>query len=180
MKNIRVLIKDDRNFYLSANILKQLLYKICKNKKYYIYMCLKYARLCGFYRHKTGLINKMRYFFCLRKKNIAEIHANMEFDCSNFGRHLLIYHKNVVVNPNAKIGEDVKFHGNNCIGNKVIDSKAPIIGNFVDIGFGATIIGDVYIADNIIIGANSVVTKSFYEKNIIIAGNPARKIKERS
>ena len=70
------------------------------------------------------------------------------------------------------------MHGNNCIGNNGINlNKCPKIGNNVDIGYGATIIGDIEIADNIIIGANSLVNKSFLESNIIIAGIPARKIK---
>ena len=38
---------------------------------------------------------------------------------------------------------------------------APIIGDNVDIGVGATIIGNITIADNIKIGAGAVVTKSF-------------------
>ena len=54
---------------------------------------------------------------------------------------------------------------------------APIIGNNVEVGFGAVIIGKVKIADGIKIGANSVVTKSFLEPNIKIAGVPAKKIK---
>ena len=37
-------------------------------------------------------------------------------------------------------------------------------------------LGGVYITDGIAIGANSLVNKSFYEENIAIAGNPARKI----
>ena len=44
-------------------------------------------------------------------------------------------------------------------------------------GVGANIIGNVKIADGIIIGANSLVIKSFLEENIVIAGVPARKIK---
>ena len=36
----------------------------------------------------------------------------------------------------------------------------------------------VTIADNIIIAAGSVVTKSFKDKNIIIGGNPAKKISD--
>ena len=44
-------------------------------------------------------------------------------------------------------------------------------------GFGAVIIGKIKIADGIKIGANSVVTKSFLEPNITIAGVPAKKIK---
>lgn len=34
------------------------------------------------------------------------------------------------------------------------------------------------VADNSVVGASSVVTKHFKEKNIIIAGNPAKKIRE--
>ena len=47
----------------------------------------------------------------------------------------------------------------------------------MDIGVGAVIIGNIEIADNIIIGANAVVNKSFKEEGITIAGVPARKIK---
>lgn len=37
--------------------------------------------------------------------------------------------------------------------------------------------GNIEIADNIIIGANATVTKSFLEEGIIIAGTPAKKIR---
>ena len=61
-------------------------------------------------------------------------------------------------------------------GAKHFIDDAPTIGNNVEIGFGAVIIGKI-IADGIKIGANSVVTKSFLEPNITIAGVPAKKIK---
>ena len=48
------------------------------------------------------------------------------------------------------------------------------------IGVGVVIIGDVEIADNIVIGANAVVNKSFSEPGITIAGVPARKISDKS
>nr|WP_292372222.1 hypothetical protein [Methanosarcina sp. UBA411] len=50
------------------------------------------------------------------------------------------------------------------------------MGNNVYIGPGAKIFGNITIADDIAIGANSVVNKSFYEKGISIAGVPAKKI----
>lgn len=71
----------------------------------------------------------------------------------------------------------MKFHGNNCVGNNGFDDSSPIIGNNVDIGVGSVLIGNIEIADGIIIGANSIVNKTFKEKNIVIAGNPAKKIK---
>lgn len=85
----------------------------------------------------------------------------------------LSHHGSIIINPEAKIGKNCIFHGNNCVGNKGKHGDVPIIGDNVDVGFGAVIIGNVRIADNITIGANSVVTKSFTEPSITIAGVPA-------
>ncbi len=51
------------------------------------------------------------------------------------------------------------------------------IGNHVWIGMENIICKNTKISDNCIIGAGSVVTKSFDEENCIIAGNPAKIIK---
>ena len=66
---------------------------------------------------------------------------------------------------------------NNCIGNNGLTNLCPKIGNNVDVGFGAVIIGDIEIADDIKIGANAVVNKSFLEPGITIAGVPAKRVK---
>lgn len=50
------------------------------------------------------------------------------------------------------------------------------IGDNCFIGLGSIILPGVTLEDNIIVGAGSIVTKSFSESNIVIAGNPARKI----
>lgn len=55
-------------------------------------------------------------------------------------------------------------------------TKCPQIGNNVEIGVGAKVIGNITIADNIKIGANAVVTKSFDEEGITLVGIPARKL----
>lgn len=52
------------------------------------------------------------------------------------------------------------------------------IGNHVWIGYNATICKNITIADNCIVGTGSVVTKSCDKSNSIIAGNPAKIVKE--
>lgn len=48
-----------------------------------------------------------------------------------------------------------------------------VIGNNCFVGENVTILYGVTLADNIIVAAGSVVTKSFSNSNIIIGGNPA-------
>lgn len=50
------------------------------------------------------------------------------------------------------------------------------IGNRCFLGMNVLILPGVTLADNCIVGAGSVVTKSFTEPGCVIAGNPARKV----
>lgn len=52
------------------------------------------------------------------------------------------------------------------------------IGNNVWICAGAVILPDVTIADHVVIGAGSVVTKSIEQSWCVIAGNPAKVVKD--
>lgn len=56
-------------------------------------------------------------------------------------------------------------------------AKAVTIGDSCWIGGHATINPGVVLGDNVVVGAGAVVTKSF-AANVVIAGNPARVIKE--
>ena len=59
-----------------------------------------------------------------------------------------------------------------------IEYGAPItIGDNFWAGGGVTILPGVTLGDNVVVGAGSVVTKS-YGDNVVLAGNPARIIKE--
>ena len=51
------------------------------------------------------------------------------------------------------------------------------VGNNVYLGNNVTILPGVTIGDNVLVAANSVITKSV-ESNIVLAGNPAKKVKD--
>jgi serine O-acetyltransferase len=96
-----------------------------------------------------------------------------------FGPGLAIIHRGtIVINDASIIGANCRIHTCVNIGATSGQKEAPEIGNNVYIAPGVKIFGGVTIADNIAIGANAVVNKSFLEPNITIAGVPAKKISE--
>lgn len=60
---------------------------------------------------------------------------------------------------------------------RINPSRNVHIGNHVWVGNKVNILKNVKISDNTIIGTGSVVTKSFYDENVAIAGNPAKVLK---
>lgn len=180
------LLFEEKTLYLTADSNKQSDMKKRLHKRYLIWRYLYYFRLWQFYREQRSdktaskLNRKLAKFksgYYEKKKNVYSYRSGVEIggQC-NIGKNCDIWHSGVVINGN--IGDNCVFHGNNIIGNKGIgkDNEVPQIGNNVDIGAGAVIIGNVTIADNCIIGANAVVTKSFEEPGSIIVGVPGRKM----
>ena len=154
--------------------------KRVKDPRYWISVYLTYLCKEEFYKNQDAqnYYTKLLSLIYERKRNKLgeKLGFCMEENC--FEEGLSIEHcGNIVINPKARIGKHCRLHGNNCIGNNGFIDEAPTIGNNVDIGFGAVVIGNIHIADNIKIGANAVVNKSFYEQGITIAGVPARRVK---
>ena len=63
-------------------------------------------------------------------------------------------------------------------GNRINNAKDVVIGNHVWVGYRALINKGSEIADNSIVGTGAVVTKKFTDKNVILAGVPAKVVKE--
>ena len=160
-----------RRNYLTDNR-KIAFYKIItKHPDYLFYKAVKIHKK---YRNAKDNKKMIKTFLYGIKANRISSRYNLEL-YGKFGNNLKIYHGNIVINSKSVIGNNVIMHGNNCIGEK--NGEAPTIGNNVEIGYGAIIIGNVEIADDVIIGANSLVNKSFKEKGVVIAGCPAQIIK---
>lgn len=110
-----------------------------------------------------------------RKRNKACEKVGVELSPHMIGKNLRICHDNVVIF--GTVGEGCVFHGNNVVGSKKTGvSEIPKVGNRVDVGFGAVIIGKVEIADDCVIGAGAVVTKSFLKPGSVLVGIPAQEM----
>jgi len=79
---------------------------------------------------------------------------------------------------NGDLGEDCCLHVNVSIVSGGRDTGTPVIGSKNIFGVGAVVVGSVTLGSGIAVGANAVVTKSFEEDNIAIAGVPAKKISD--
>jgi serine O-acetyltransferase len=78
----------------------------------------------------------------------------------------------VVVGGNAKIGDRVRFYGNNTIGT-ANENGYPIIEEDVSIGAGARILGPIRVGARSFIGANAVVLEDVPPDSIAV-GVPAK------
>ena len=76
------------------------------------------------------------------------------------GRRLVIEHFGpTVIHGLTEIGDDCVIRQGVTIGNRYHDrpAEAPKLGNRVDVGAGAKILGGIVIGDDVAIGANAVV-----------------------
>lgn len=139
-------------------------------RKYLLFLRKQEYYLNNIYRNKCNIL--FYYFYTARKNRLGnKINLVIPPNCLGIG--ITICHTNIVINPNSFVGEYSILHGNNCIGNNGISDKAPNIGAYANIGYGACIIGDIHIANNVFVGANAVVNKSFEKTNSTILGVPA-------
>jgi serine O-acetyltransferase len=104
-----------------------------------------------------------------------------EIPLNTFGPGLSIaHHGSIILNPLVRIGENCKIHNGVTIGSDLRQGDhCPTVGDNVFIGPGVQMFGKITIGNNIAIGANSVVNKSFPEDGISIAGAPAEKISDK-
>jgi serine O-acetyltransferase len=119
------------------------------------------------------ILNYLRWSFTRLSQRLGFI-----IPLNVFGPGLSIaYPGPIIVNGRAHVGENCRIHNNvHIASNAGAEPLVPRLGNNVFIGPGAVIVGDIEIADNVAIGANSFVNKSFLEEGVTIAGIPAKKV----
>ena len=106
----------------------------------------------------------------------SQILTGIDLPCeATVGRRFRIEHfGGIIVSGDAVFGDDVVIRNGVTVGLKHTGTRgSPVIGNRVDIGAGAKVLGDIRIGDDVAIGANAVVLQDV-PPNSIAVGIPAR------
>lgn len=151
---------------------------------------------------KGCILNNVK-FYIQGNDNLIVLHDDVKYNgtlwttcnrsCIEIGKNTTTEH-----NVNMQIAEDdMKIEvGNDCMfssnisiwtqdwhkiydekGQRINNAKNIKIKNHVWIGYDSKILKGVTIGNNNIIGTDTVVTKSFEEENVVIAGNPGKIVK---
>jgi serine O-acetyltransferase len=176
--------KNDLKYYLSENLKRfvkppTLKDWILHNEVWYICHYQRHLRYVEYYMN-TGK-NKLLFLYHFFKYKRLGFKLRFAIYPNTIGPGLRIFHTGdfLHVKPKCKIGKNCTLLPGVVIGNKNLedDGSWAIIGDNCYIGLGAKIFGQVTIGNNVVIGANSVVTKDIPD-NCVVSGIPAKIIKK--
>ncbi|HQC71357.1 MAG TPA: serine acetyltransferase [Candidatus Competibacteraceae bacterium] len=109
-------------------------------------------------------------------KLLSQILTGIDLPCEvTVGRRFKIEHfGDIIISGDTVFGDDVVIRNGVTVGLKRTHERgAPVIGNRVDIGAGAKILGAIRIGDDVVIGANAVVLQDVPPHSLAI-GVPAQ------
>jgi len=106
---------------------------------------------------------------------LVQIVTGIELPCEVvIGRNFVIDHfGGIVISGYARFGDDCRIRNGVVVGLKNVNEPcAPRIGNNVDVGSGAKLLGNIRIGNNVTIGANAVVLDDVPDNSLAV-GVPA-------
>lgn len=131
----------------SSNLFSKILHNVMTN-----YYKLKLSRRAAKYNINICRPNSVGYGF-----RATHLNGGIIINCESMGNYCIV-NSGVVV------------------GVKTGVTKAPVIGNNVELATGCKVIGNVVIGDNVIVAPNSVVIKNV-EQGTVVSGVPAKFLK---
>ena len=112
------------------------------------------------YGVRPALLRKLFSLIYRILYKLIQILTGIELPCEvDVGRNFVIDHfGGIIISGYAKFGDNCRIRNGVVVGLRRIDEpRAPVIGNNVDIGTGAKVLGPISIGNNVAIGANAVV-----------------------
>ena len=127
------------------------------------------------YNVRPAVIRKLCSLIYHVLYKIVQVITGIELPCEVVvGRNFVIDHfGGVIISGYAKFGNNCRIRNGVVVGLRRVEEKyAPIVGNDVDIGSGAKLLGPIKIGNNVLIGANAVVLCDVPDNSIAV-GVPA-------
>jgi serine O-acetyltransferase len=112
------------------------------------------------YRVRPALLRKLFSLIYRISFKMVQILTGIELPCeARIGRNFVIDHfGGIIISGFARFGDGCRIRNGVVVGLRHIDDRrAPFIGDNVEIGAGAKILGPISIGHNVMIGANAVV-----------------------
>lgn len=150
---------------------------LMRSKFWRIWRHQKALRLAEYYKNRGW---KAAFAWHHRRKNVLGLSLGFEIPENCFEKGLMIYHiAPIVINEDARVGEDCRISGLFCLGNTGAGTKSPVLGSRITAGWGSCVIGDVTVADGVTLGAGCVVTRPILREGARVAGVPAKELPEK-
>lgn len=175
--------KKDLIFFIQADYMMNRGYfkRTLKKRFFHIFVkdhimdYLVQLRKYEYFSNQRGAINRIKKeLHHLRVKKLGE-HLGFSIEPNVMGYGLVMPHYGtIVVGSGNVIGNYCVLHTSTCI-----TAGKKVIGDSLYLSSGAKIIKpNVLLGKGISVSANAVIREDFYENNVLLAGNPAKKIKD--
>jgi serine acetyltransferase len=150
-------------------------YRVSKGFKKSL-MIMSFYRLAHYFHKAPLYLKPVSFVYWVFYKTLTEFVMGVEVPpgCEIGPGARILHGVGVVVHENARIGSNVTIFQGVTIGGK--RDGVPTIGNHVEIGASAIILGGVTIGDGAVIGAGAVVVKDV-PANAVVAGYASRIIR---
>ena len=140
----------------------------------YIVDFLVEMRKCSYYKHQKGVLSKLFLAYHIRKYRLLGLKLGFSIGYDSLGFGVVIPHYGtIVIGASNRIGNYAVLHTSTCVSD-----NGKIIGDALYLSTGAKITSKIKLGNNVSIGANSLVNKSCEQDNILLAGMPAKVIKQ--
>lgn len=145
-----------------------------------IYRIKTLIRLCEYHFNlsSNSFYHKVAYY--CRKLQLKRLEDRFcsEFAINVSDEGLVIWHpQRIIINPNAKVGKHCSISSGVVIAQA--HNMCPTIGDNVELMIDCAVLGNIHIANNVRIGAKTLVIKTINAVNTTWAGIPAKKISDK-
>lgn len=154
--------------------------RILHNECWYIYKYILHIRYLEYYKNNNNSIwHKIKYLYHFYFYKKLSFITKLTIYPGTVGPGLRIYHIGsfLHIGKNVKIGKNCTLVSGVIFGNKNETDDCKIsVGDNCYFGADCKILGNVNIGDNVIIGANTVITKDIPD-NAVVGGVPGHIIR---